>query len=109
MMTQMTSTFDDIAAREDEFQLATYKKFPFAVERGQGAWVETSDGERYLDLYGGHAVAGVGHCHPHVVAAIKSQAETLLFYSNLVYSGVRARAAEKLARCAPAPLAKVFF
>jgi acetylornithine aminotransferase/acetylornithine/N-succinyldiaminopimelate aminotransferase len=109
MMTQTISTFDDIAAREDEFQLATYKKFPFAVERGRGAWVETSDGERYLDLYGGHAVAGVGHCHPHVVAALKAQAETLLFYSNLVYSGVRARAAQMLAGCAPAPLEKVFF
>jgi acetylornithine aminotransferase/acetylornithine/N-succinyldiaminopimelate aminotransferase len=109
MMTETTSTFDDIAAREEEFQLATYKKFPFAVERGRGAWVETSEGERYLDLYGGHAVAGVGHCHPRVVAALKSQAESLLFYSNLVYSGVRARAAEKLAGCAPAPLAKVFF
>ncbi len=108
-MTETMTTFADVAAREDEFQLATYKKFPFAVERGAGAWVETSDGERYLDLYGGHAVAGVGHCHPHVVGAIKSQAETLLFYSNLVYSGVRARAAEKLSACAPAPLVKIFF
>lgn len=109
MMTQTVSTFDDIAAREERFQLATYKKFPFAVERGRGSWVETSEGVRYLDLYGGHAVAGVGHCHPRVVAAIKEQAEELLFYSNVVHSGVRARAAEKLAACAPAPLGKVFF
>ena len=108
-MTQTRTTFDEIAAREDEFQLATYKKFPFAVERGRGAWVETADGERYLDLYGGHAVAGVGHCHPHVVSALRAQAGELLFYSNLVYSGVRARAARKLAACAPAPLGKVFF
>ena len=109
MMTQTKTTFDDVAAREEEFQLATYKKFPFAVERGRGCWVETSDGERYLDLYGGHAVAGVGHCHPHVVEALKTQAESLLFYSNVVYSGVRARAAERLAGVAPSPLAKVFF
>src|SRR5829696_1483064 len=94
---------------EDQFQLATYKKMAIAAERGDGVWIYASDGERYLDLYGGHAVAGVGHCHPHVVAAIKAQAESLLFYSNLVYSGVRARAAEKLAACAPAPLGKVFF
>jgi len=109
MMTQTVSTFDDIAAREEEFQLATYKKFPFAVERGRGAWVETSDGVSYLDLYGGHAVAGVGHCHPRVVAAIKEQAERLLFYSNVVHSGVRAGAARRLAACAPGPLGKVFF
>jgi acetylornithine/succinyldiaminopimelate/putrescine aminotransferase len=101
--------FKDTAAREEEFQLATYKKFPFAAERGRGAWVETGEGERFLDLYGGHAVAATGHCHPHVVAAIKAQAERLLFYSNLVYSDVRARAAEKLVGCAPPELTKAFF
>lgn len=103
------TTFEDTVAREERFQLTTYKKFPFSVERGRGAWVETDDGARYLDLYGGHAVAATGHCHPHVVDAIKSQAEALLFYSNLVYSDVRARAAEKLVACAPAGLSKVFF
>ena len=108
-MLKTTATFEDIAAREDAFQLATYKKFPFAVERGRGVWVETADGQRYLDLYGGHAVAGVGHCHPRVVAAIREQAERLLFYSNVVYSEVRARAAEKLASVAPEGLRKVFF
>jgi acetylornithine/succinyldiaminopimelate/putrescine aminotransferase len=104
-----TTTFEEVAAREEEFQLATYKKFPFAAERGRGSWVETGGGERFLDLYGGHAVAATGHCHPHVVGAIKAQAERLLFYSNLVYSDVRARAAEKLVGCAPAALTKVFF
>ena len=104
-----TTSFAEIAAREEEFQLATYKKMRIAAERGRGAWIETSEGVRYLDLYGGHAVAGVGHCHPRVVAAIREQAGRLLFYSNLVYSEVRAGAAEKLVACAPAPLAKVFF
>lgn len=109
MTTDVTTTFAEIAEREERFQLATYKKMPVAAARGRGAWIETSEGERYLDLYGGHAVAATGHCHPHVVAALKQQAEELLFYSNLVYSDVRARAAEKLAALAPAPLAKVFF
>jgi acetylornithine/succinyldiaminopimelate/putrescine aminotransferase len=94
---------------EDHFQLATYKKMPLVAERGQGVWLIASDGERYLDLYGGHAVAGTGHCHPRVVAAIRAQAETLLFYSNLVYSDVRARAAERLVSLAPRPLSKAFF
>jgi acetylornithine/N-succinyldiaminopimelate aminotransferase len=101
--------FDDIAASEDRYQLATYKKMPIAAERGDGVWIYTSDGERYLDLYGGHAVAGTGHCHPHVVNALKTQADKLLFYSNLVYSDVRARAAEKLATIAPPQLQKTFF
>lgn len=109
-MTQETTTgFEEIAAREDEFQLATYKKFPFAVERGAGSWVWTSEGERYLDLYGGHAVAATGHSHPRVVAALKEQAERLLFYSNLVYSGVRARASEMLVGVAPEGITKAFF
>lgn len=104
-----TTTFEAVAASEDRFQLATYKKMPLVAESGRGVWLSASDGQRYLDLYGGHAVAGVGHCHPRVVAALKEQAEKLLFYSNLVYSDVRARAAEKLVGLAPAPITKAFF
>lgn len=105
----IATVLSEIVASEEQFQLATYKKMPIAAERGAGVWIYTSDGDRYLDLYGGHAVAGTGHCHPHVVKAIREQAEQLLFYSNLVYSSARARAAEKLVSLAPAPLAKVFF
>src|SRR5918912_3633961 len=103
------TTFETIKASEDRFQLATYKKMAVAAERGLGVWLYASDGERYLDLYGGHAVAGTGHCHPRVVAAIKAQAEKLLFYSNLVYSDVRARVAERLVSLAPEPISKAFF
>jgi acetylornithine aminotransferase/acetylornithine/N-succinyldiaminopimelate aminotransferase len=99
----------DTIAREERFQLATYKKMPLVAVGGRGAWVETDAGERYLDLYGGHAVCATGHCHPHVVAALQAQAERLLFYSNLVYSDVRAAAAELLVGRAPAPLTKAFF
>src|SRR5205823_7445138 len=77
--------------------------------RGEGVWIYASNGDKYLDLYGGHAVAGTGHCHPHVVKAIREQAGELIFYSNLVYSRARARAAEKLVSIAPEPLTKVFF
>jgi acetylornithine aminotransferase/acetylornithine/N-succinyldiaminopimelate aminotransferase len=103
-----TST-NEIVASEERYQLATYKKMAVVAERGEGCWVFTSDGERYLDLYGGHAVAGTGHCHPHVVKAIKAQADKILFYSNLVYSETRARAAEKLVSIAPESLSKAFF
>src|SRR5690349_675661 len=104
-----TALLTDITASEEQFQLATYKKMPIAAERGEGVWLYTSDGDRYLDLYGGHAVAATGHCHPHVVKAIREQSEHLLFYSNLVYSSARARAAEKLVSVGPAPLTKAFF
>ncbi|MGZ8843802.1 MAG: aspartate aminotransferase family protein [Pyrinomonadaceae bacterium] len=101
--------FEDITSLEETYQLATYKKMPIVAERGEGVWIYASDGERYLDLYGGHAVAGTGHCHPHVVKAIKEQADQILFYSNLVYSAARARAAQKLISIAPESLTKAFF
>jgi acetylornithine aminotransferase/acetylornithine/N-succinyldiaminopimelate aminotransferase len=108
-MTSTFSTSEYIVAAEERYQLATYKKMPIVAERGEGVWLYASNGDRYLDLYGGHAVAGTGHCHPHVVAAIRKQAEKLLFYSNLVYSEARARAAEKLVSIAPSELTKAFF
>src|SRR6266446_7881424 len=109
MKPERGKAFSEVSTLEERYQLATYKKMPIVAERGAGVWLYTSDGEKYLDLYGGHAVAGTGHSHPHVVAAIRAQAERLLFYSNLVYSEIRARAAEKLISIAPASLAKAFF
>src|SRR6266436_4180978 len=100
---------EETIALEERYQLATYKKMPIVAERGEGVWIYASNGDRYLDLYGGHAVAGTGHCHPHVVKAIREQTEKLLFYSNLVYSKARARAAQKLASVAPDSLTKAFF
>ena len=101
--------FNEIKQREDQFQVETYAKMNIAVERGAGSWVWTSDGEKYLDLYGGHAVCATGHSHPHVVKAIQEQAEKVLFYSNLVYSEIRAKAAAKLVSLAPDSLSKAFF
>jgi acetylornithine/N-succinyldiaminopimelate aminotransferase len=101
--------FTQIEQLEEEFQVATYAKMNIAVERGEGAWIWTSEGEKYLDLYGGHAVCATGHSHPHVVRALQNQAEKVLFYSNLIYSEIRAKAAEKLVSIAPESITKAFF
>ncbi len=101
--------FSEIQQLEDRLQVETYKKMPISVERGEGAWIWTSDGEKFLDLYGGHAVCATGHSHPHVVKAIREQVGRVLFYSNLVYSEIRAKAAEKLVSVAPEGLTKAFF
>ncbi len=101
--------FNEIERLEEQFQVATYAKMNIAVETGKGGWIETSDGEKFLDLYGGHAVCATGHSHPQVVAALKAQAEKVLFYSNLVYSETRAKAAEKLVSIAPESITKAFF
>ena len=101
--------FTEIEKLEEQYQLATYAKMNIAAERGSGAWVWTSEDDKYLDLYGGHAVCATGHCHPHVVEALQNQAGKMLFYSNLVYSDIRACAAEKLVSIAPGGLTKAFF
>lgn len=101
--------FAEIEQLEETFQIATYAKMNIAAERGAGAWIWTSEGEKYLDLYGGHAVCATGHAHPHVVEALKAQAGKILFYSNLVYSEIRARAARKLVSVAPESITKAFF
>lgn len=96
-------------AFEDETQLATYRKWPIPLVKASGAMVEDVDGNQYLDLYGGHCVAFLGHNHPEVVKAIKAQADDLLFYSNAVYAPIRARASARVARLAPEGMNTVFF
>jgi len=94
---------------EESTQLATYRKWPISLDKGEGAWVVDCDGNRYLDLYGGHCVAFLGHNHPAIVKAIKDQADKLLFYSNAVYAPVRARASKALSLQAPEGMDRVFF
>jgi acetylornithine/N-succinyldiaminopimelate aminotransferase len=101
--------FETIKQTEDSFQLNTYNKLPLSIEKGVGMYVYDSNGKKYLDLYGGHAVALTGHCHPEVVKAVREQAEKLLFYSNVVYSSVRAAASEALINVSPRGMGKVFF
>ena len=90
-------------------ELPTYTRLPLTIVRGEGSTVWDDRGTSYLDLYGGHAVASTGHCHPEVIAAIREQAGELLFYSNVVAIPIRTRAADAIAAKAPAPLSKVFF
>ena len=103
------TTTDAIVAAEDRWQLPTYAHIPVAVVRGEGSYVFDAEGTRYLDLYGGHCVALVGHCHPRLVAAVQEQAGRLLFYSNVVYNDARAAAAEAVTALAPEGLRRVFF
>ena len=102
-------TDPDWLALEDAVTLPTYAKPPVALVRGQGTRVWDTEGREYLDLYGGHCVALLGHCPPRVVEAIRHQAGELLFYSNAMYSPVRARAAAALAALAPDGLGTVFW
>lgn len=73
-----------------------YKQWDIEPVRGQGTTLWTADGQEYTDLYGGHAVISVGHCHPRYVAAIQEQAARLGFYSNAVKNSLQATLARKL-------------
>lgn len=105
----MSDSFTRWRQEEEQRLLATYSKFPFALARGEGMRVFDVDGKAYLDFYGGHAVAIIGHCHPHLVASLTRQIGELIFYSNLCYLPVRAQAAEKLLRLLYPEMARVFF
>ena len=105
----MTETLADPLALEDAVTLPTYAKPPVALVRGEGTRVWDHEGREYLDFYGGHCVALLGHCPPRVVEAIREQAGELLFYSNAVYSPVRAEAAQALVDLAPDGLGRVFW
>jgi acetylornithine/succinyldiaminopimelate/putrescine aminotransferase len=89
--------------------LPVYAQMPVRPVSGRGAWLIDAEGHEWLDAYGGHAVAATGHCHPHVVAAIARQAETLLFYSTAVPLEGRERLASELAIRCQVPGARVFF
>ena len=105
---ELPRTLNHVTGLEDSYQVKTYAKWNLALAAGKGVWVEDVAGRKYLDLYGGHCVALVGHCHPALVAAVQAQCERLMFYSNAVYCDVRAAAVERLCRLAPESLRRVF-
>jgi acetylornithine/N-succinyldiaminopimelate aminotransferase len=76
--------------------MPSYARIDIAFERGEGAYLYTADGSRYLDFASGVAVNSLGHGHPHLVAALKDQAETLWHCSNLYRIPGQERLAERL-------------
>ncbi len=85
----------------------TFARIPLVFERGEGAWLVTDKGERYLDLAAGIAVNSLGHSHPHLVAALTEQAGKLWHVSNLYEIPEQTRLAARLAEASFAD--KVFF
>lgn len=87
--------------------MQTYARLPIAFERGEGAWLMDSEGERYLDALSGLGVCNLGHCHPIITQAITEQASTLLHTSNLFRVPLQEQLASKL--CELSGMASVFF
>lgn len=66
--------------------IQTYTQYPIEMVKGIGSYVWDSSEKKYLDFYGGHAVAIIGHCPKPVLQAITQQCESLLFYSNIFHT-----------------------
>ncbi|NLZ17486.1 MAG: aspartate aminotransferase family protein [Desulfobulbaceae bacterium] len=74
----------------------TYTRFPAAILRGEGCRLWDANGKEYLDFLAGIAVCALGHCHPAITAAIRSQANDLVHVSNLFYTKPQIELAELL-------------
>ena len=75
-----------------------YPLFDVTIEKGKGCHVWDDKGQEYLDLYGGHAVISIGHCHPHYVESLTKQLNTLGFYSNSVKNPLQVDLAARLGK-----------
>jgi len=94
--------------RSDNSSLfAAFQRIPLEFDRGEGSWLITKEGERYLDFTSGIAVNVLGHAHPALVVALKAQAEKLWHTSNLFNSPQQEKLGKRL--CANCFADKVFF
>ena len=75
-----------------------YPLFDINIVKGKGCKVWDDKGEEYLDLYGGHAVISIGHCHPHYTEMMTNQLNNLGFYSNSVINMLQRELAERLGK-----------
>ncbi len=101
------SETETVFSLDREYVMGTYARQPVVFVRGEGAWLWDSEGNEYLDFLAGIAVAGIGHCHPHLVEAITAQSGRLMHVSNLFHNEHQARLARRL--CQVTGMEKVFF
>ena len=75
-----------------------YPLFPINIVQGKGCKVWDAEGTEYLDLYGGHAVISIGHCHHHYIEMMSAQLQKLGFYSNSVVNKLQVELAHRLGK-----------
>lgn len=87
---------DELKKRADDVFIGTYLRYPAAMVSGNGCVLTDADGKKYLDFLSGIAVCSLGHCHPAVTNAVKTQVEKLVHVSNLYYTEPQTELAELL-------------
>ena len=85
-----------------------YKLWDIEPVKGLDTKLWDKDGVEYTDLYGGHAVISIGHCHPHYVEMLSKQLQRLGFYSNAVQNSLQQELASRLSRISGYPDYKLF-
>jgi acetylornithine aminotransferase len=85
-----------------------YPLFNITPARAEGTWLWDDKGEKYLDLYGGHAVISIGHSHPHYVNSLREQLGKISFYSNSVQNPLQEKLAAKLGELSGYPDYQLF-
>lgn len=103
----VTSSVDQIQARDTQYVLQTYRRLPVTLVRGEGVRLYDAEGREYLDLLSGIGVASLGHAHPGLARAISEQAQSLLHTSNLFFHPLQGQLAERLS--ALSGLSRAFF
>jgi len=78
----------EIITREDKFGAQNYHPLPVALARGKGVHVWDVEGKRYFDFLSAYSAVNQGHCHPRIIAALKSQADVLTLTSRAFYNDV---------------------
>ncbi|TVR78520.1 MAG: aspartate aminotransferase family protein [Chitinophagaceae bacterium] len=91
-----TNNNKKISERDVKNYLPTFKRYPLAFKKGLGSRLWDVNGKEYIDALAGIAVNNVGHCHPHVVEAIRKQAGELMHISNFFVSEPQVNLADKL-------------
>ncbi len=98
----------DVQAVEAQVASGVYSKRDLVIVRGSGALLYDQNGREYIDCVGGQGIANIGHCHPHLVAALSEQVQQLTVCPELFYHPLRAAFVQRLTALAPAGLNRAF-
>ena len=99
--------FESWFQKDEKYFFHTYHRLPLEIERAEGIYIYTKDGQRCTDFFGGLAVNAVGHCHPRVIAAIEKQIHRYMHVSNYFLQEPQVELAERLVKITG--YEKVFF
>ncbi len=91
-------SLSELQQLEHDCVIPSYVRFPVELVRGEGPYLWDEQGREYLDFLCGISVTNVGHCHPHVVAAVREQAGRLMHASNLFFTAPAMRLAQRLSK-----------